>query len=98
MENLFIGNGWIILTKSTCIYCEKVKRLLDDLNRSYLTIDCDEYLKKSITKTSFLDLIKMKVGFEYKTFPMVFYNQQFIGGFNETQIYLMSNLYLGEDF
>jgi len=98
MENLFIGSGWYVLTKNNCIYCEKVKGLLDNLNESYLTIDCDEYLKKPITKTSFLDSIKTIVGFEYKMFPMVFHNQQFIGGFNETQIYLMSNLYFGEDF
>ena len=78
MENLIIGNGWYILTKSNCGYCEKVKGFLTNLNESLNIINCDEFLGDTLTKALFLDSIKSKVGFEYKTFPMVFHNQIFI--------------------
>lgn len=92
MQEFIIYDGWCILTKTNCSYCDKVKKLLEDIHQSYSTISCDQYLKNEITKTNFLKFIKSKIGYDYKYFPMVFHNQRFIGGFNETQIYLISNM------
>ena len=44
---------------------------------------CDEYLLEN--KEKFLDFIKTKAEKEYKTFPMVFLEGKFIGGFMETK-------------
>jgi glutaredoxin len=72
--------GYTIYTKKNCSYCEKVKTLLK--NENVLIIPCDEYLEKD--KEDFLLFIEVIVGFSYKTFPMVFLDGEFIGGFTET--------------
>lgn len=73
-----------IYTKSGCIYCNKVKELLR--NQNYVLIDCDSFLQKD--KLTFLEIMEEIIGFSYKTFPMVFKNGAFIGGYQETnQLY-----------
>jgi len=78
-------NGYTIYTKSYCIFCDKVKQLLDSLDKPYTVVLCDSYLENF--KFSFLDFIKERTGREYKTFPMVFYKSRFIGGFSDTEEY-----------
>jgi glutaredoxin len=86
-------NGWTIYSKFNCINCVKTKKLLNE----YEIIECDEYLFEN--KDEFIKFIKNLVGYEYKTFPMVFYNKKFIGGFNEVKKYLENNEFkLDEDF
>ena len=46
-------------------------------------IDCDDYIIED--KWSFLQFIEKMTKREYKLFPMVFYNGEFIGGFYETK-------------
>lgn len=75
-----------IYSKSGCIMCTKVKNLLNDKKLDHEVIDCDEFILEN--KEEFLEFIKLTIGKEYKMFPMVFYNQQFIGGYNETLQYL----------
>ena len=48
-------------------------------------IDCDDYIIED--KENFLLFIKERVNKEYKTFPMVFNDGNFVGGFTETQDY-----------
>jgi glutaredoxin len=78
--------GFTIYSKSGCINCNKVKSLLKEKNFIFSVIDCDEYIIEN--KEEFLLFIKEKAKREYKMFPMVFNNGFFIGGFNETQIYI----------
>lgn len=73
--------GYTIYTKKNCSYCEKVKILLN--NEDILIIPCDEYLEKD--KEEFLLYIEEIAGIPYKTFPMVFLDGKFIGGFTETK-------------
>lgn len=72
---------WTIYTKSKCLYCDKVKELLKGLDVVY--INCDKYLTNEYNKLFFLKSMKNKIGRSYNTFPMVFYNGEFIGGYNE---------------
>lgn len=75
-----------IYSKSACTYCVKVKTLLKENNIKFTLIDCDEFILED--KPGFLQFIHLLVGSEYKTFPMVFFNKTFIGGYKETEEYL----------
>jgi glutaredoxin len=76
-----------VYTKSKCLYCIKAKYLLVDRGFSPLIVDCDEYLANEETKEKFITFInrRMKdaVLNEYRTFPMIFYKEKFIGGYND---------------
>jgi glutaredoxin len=75
-----------IYSKSACINCVKVKTLLKENNIKFTIINCDEFILED--KPGFLQFIHLLVGTEYKTFPMVFLNKTFIGGYKETEDYL----------
>jgi len=78
-----IKEGYTIYTKSGCPNCTKVKALLT--GEPQLIVDCDDYIIED--KISFLEFIKEKSEKEWKTFPMVFHNENFIGGFAEIAKY-----------
>jgi glutaredoxin len=83
--NTPMDTGFTVYSKSGCSNCTNVKKLLAEKNAPNVIIDCDEYLIED--KENFLLFIKEKANKEYKTFPMVFNNGIFLGGFNETQEY-----------
>jgi len=109
--------GYTIYTKKDCIFCDKVKKLLETLstvspefNASELSVNplrlkkenniciipCDEYLQEN--KEEFLYFIEDHAGLVYKTFPMVFLDGIFIGGFTETKKLIeMSNIFITND-
>ncbi len=71
-----------IYSKSGCINCTSVKKLLKEKFFIFNEINCDEYLIEE--KEKFLLFIENKIGKSHKTFPIIFYNDNFIGGYNET--------------
>lgn len=76
--------SYTIYTKSGCPYCVKAKKLLEKEKEkdAVLIIDCDDYLIEN--KELFLDFIKEKNhGKEMRTFPIIFYKNQLIGGYTE---------------
>lgn len=73
--------GYTIYTKEKCVFCNKVKTLLE--KEGYRTIPCDEYLSEN--REAFLSFIETRAGRPYRTFPMVFLNGIFVGGFTETK-------------
>jgi len=75
-----LADNYTIYTKSGCPNCTKVKKLLE--NKKPLIVDCDDWLIED--KPAFLEFIREKAGKECKTFPMVFHNGEFLGGFDET--------------
>lgn len=77
--------GFTVYTKTGCRYCELVKELLQ--HESPLLIDADPYL--AADRDAFLAFITAQGGKGHKTFPMVFLNGVFVGGFTET--YAMLN-------
>lgn len=83
--------GITIYTKSNCIYCDKVKEILDGL-----IVSCDSYLEHD--REEFLSTMKKQIGKEYKTFPMVFMDGTFIGGYEDTLRYLEHKRLFMEEF
>jgi glutaredoxin len=78
--------GFTIYSKSGCNYCNKVKKLLIDKSIPFDLVDCDEYILED--RNNFLLFIKEYTKIDFHTFPMVFNNGIFIGGYNETLNYV----------
>ena len=81
-----LNSGYTIYSKSGCGYCTKVKNLLSEKKLFFFEIYCDDYLIED--KPAFLLLIKELAFIEVKTFPIVFNDGKFIGGYNETKEYI----------
>ena len=90
-----LDTGFTIYSKSGCDNCTKVKKLLLDKQSFFVDISCDEYLLED--KEGFLSFIRERANKEYKTFPMVFKDRKFIGGFNETQLHFDKLSCFGND-
>ena len=73
-----LQDGYTVLTKEGCKWCTKVKDLLPQAN----VVACDEFLED---KMSFFEHVDTLTGKEYRLFPMVFFNKEFIGGYTETK-------------
>lgn len=82
------NNGFFIYSKTKCSYCDKVKQLLKNNRYSYSEVNCDEYLSNETKKESFLSFIELLTNRDYRTFPMVFKDGVFIGGFTDTREYI----------
>jgi glutaredoxin len=80
--------GFTIYSKSGCPNCKRVKDMLKRVNIDFFLVDCDDYLLFEYEE--FLSFIKNKIGKEYKSFPMVFYDENFVGGFLDTTHYLQN--------
>ena len=74
-------SGFTIYSKSGCPNCIKAKTLLKSKHLLFNVVDCDECLIED--KDTFLTCIKELANQEVKTFPIIFYDQKFIGGYNE---------------
>lgn len=79
--------GFTIYSKSNCKYCIKIKSLFTEFTEftenTLNIIDCNDYLSEN--KVFFLDFIKNLALKEVLTFPIVFFNGNYIGGYNETK-------------
>ena len=82
-----VAKGYTIYTKPGCPYCVRVKNLLETQGVLNITlVQCEEYLLEA--RDEFLTFIAARAGKEYKTFPMVFEDGKFIGGFMDTKTHL----------
>ena len=75
--------GYTVFTKTGCTYCEFVKELLEE--EKFTAVNCDEFLTDQ--KEAFLVHVEDLAGKPHKTFPMVFHEGRFLGGFTETKKY-----------
>jgi glutaredoxin len=75
-----------IYSKNKCLYCKKVKKILQEQSLPFLEIECDVFLAEN--KDAFLKHLRDLAGVQVRTFPMVFHQGMFIGGFEDTQEYL----------
>lgn len=92
-----LRKGFVIYSKSKCSFCVKVKQLLNDNNITFEDISCDEYLLNDVNKELFLSFIKDQAKREYRTFPMVFYDGQFVGGYTDTELFINKDLLRFDD-
>jgi len=84
MEEHFIkpsSKGFTIYSKTACKFCIKLKEYFNENKIKYKEIMCDEYTQQ------FFSFINKCANREYKTFPMVFYDAIFIGGYKESLDY-----------
>lgn len=88
-------NGFTVYSKSGCKNCTSVKKLIKESNFLITEINCDEYILED--KEAFLNFIEIKAETSYKTFPMVFYEEKFIGGLTHTTEYINKLLLSFED-
>jgi glutaredoxin 3 len=82
--NLNKLNKWTIVTKTTCPYCINVKKLLKEKNIDFFEIDLNNYTSKR--NSIFEELDQYTSG--YRRVPMVFYYDNFIGGYDDTKKFL----------
>lgn len=70
---------YTIYSKSDCSHCVNAKLLLSHV--SLAVYNCDTYLEES--KEEFLEYIKKVAGKEHRSFPIIFKNAEYIGGYSE---------------
>jgi glutaredoxin len=87
--------GFTIYSKSGCTNCVKIKQLIKDKKFLFNVIDSDEYIIED--KDFFLTFIENIAETSYKTFPMVFYEGKFVGGFAQTTEFINKLLLSFED-
>lgn len=80
-----LHSGYTVLTKEGCTWCTKVKDLLPQAS----VVACDEFLKD---KMSFFKHVDTLTGTQYRMFPMVFFNKNFVGGYEETKTRIQTEL------
>lgn len=73
-----LSDGYTILTKDGCKWCVKVKELLPDATYIVCNISKD-------AREAFFKEVDTLSGTAPRTFPMVFYNKQFVGGYVQTK-------------
>jgi glutaredoxin len=85
MEEM-LSVGFTVYSKSGCPNCTKAKKRIQQHFFLHKVVDCDEYLIDD--KEGFLSSIELRVGKRYTTFPMVFYDGRFLGGWAETEAFV----------
>lgn len=83
---------FILYCKSNCPDCIKAKKLLQ--TEETVIINCDDLLAND--RDAFLKEMRKKTFLERIMFPMVFINDEFLGGINELTDYVVYEL--SEDF
>lgn len=73
--------GMTVLTKSNCINCEKLKGYLFNKNIEFNPIYCDEYYKNEELTKQLRDYFKILTGKSNNSYPMVFLNGVYLGGY-----------------
>ncbi len=77
-----MSKSFILYGIANCSYCLKSKQLLDDMNIPY-----QFYQIQTEDKSLFLDKMSEKTD-NQRTFPLIFYGSDFIGGFTELEDYV----------
>ncbi len=83
-----IHKGWTVYTRSCCKYSSKVKRLLNIFDLKYNVIDCDNCFIFPEIEEEFAEFLYNLCGCVPDSFPLVFHDEIYIGGYKETLNYL----------
>lgn len=73
--------GFTIYSKSGCKNCSEIKNYLKTKNYIFTEVNCDDNLIED--KEGFLSIINYLCGQPCKTFPMIFFEGKFVGGYIE---------------
>ena len=80
------NTGFSMYTISGCKYCQYAKDLIGKTHKIKI-INCDKYVQSLRERDDFYKFTKKYTIQDYKYFPMIFYNQKFIGGYKELLAY-----------
>lgn len=83
LPNVF--DCWTIYSINPCPYCRKAKELLTAENEKITLINCNDFRKNN--REEFLKFIHELTQTDHKTFPMIFHEGKFIGGYDKLCIY-----------
>lgn len=78
-------NTYLIFGISTCGYCKKTLSYMEENNLQYKYYVMDKYYEIFIPiLDKLIDLsYDLKINPEHRTFPVIFYNKKFIGGYSD---------------
>ena len=65
----------VVYSRKDCVYCDKAKKYLDDLNQAFQEIDITYWSKDQREK--------LKAQFNVKTVPIILLDGKMIGGYSE---------------
>jgi glutaredoxin len=90
MPNEYYHSDWVMYGRFSCPYCMSAVELLKNngLNDKLIFVDITN--AKYFSKNEVLQKLKNIVG-NHNTVPIVFNNNQFIGGHSDLQLYLNKN-------
>lgn len=91
-----VPNKFTVYSKSGCPNCVKSKALLKEKGLQYEEVNCDEYILEC--KAEFLQFIEKKALTPWKSFPIIFDDTRFVGGFIDLKSYLDKKIDFTEDF
>lgn len=82
IENLIRSEKICVFSKSTCVYCDRTKELLNGSNLAYRVIELDknEYCPNNNCSSVIRNLVRMT---GHKTVPVIFIDGKFIGGYTD---------------
>lgn len=83
---------FIIYTKSGCLNCSKAKLML--YNEPKIVVNCDDLLKTD--RQSFMNDIEKKMNSKFKSFPIIFIDDVYLGSYDDLVDHL--NYQLVEEF
>ncbi|MFY7729902.1 MAG: glutaredoxin [Flavobacterium sp.] len=89
------SKGFTVYSKSGCPQCWTVKQHIKEKHFLLTEINCDEYLLED--KEAFLESIQEYTKVAQKTFPMVFYDGKYLGGWGATVDFMDKMLLSFED-
>jgi glutaredoxin len=88
-------SGFTIYSKSGCPNCTKIKALLKEKFLLFNVVDCEEYLIED--KSNFLFFLSKLANKDVTMFPIIFYDNKFIGNYNQTLTFVDKMLLSFED-
>lgn len=84
---------FIIYTRTNCPNCDRAKNLLQKEEK--IIINCDNFLADD--RESFIRTMRRKTGWDRIIFPMIFIDDDFLGGIEDLTSHIMFELD-GDDF
>lgn len=79
------ANTYLIFGISTCGYCKKTLVYMKEKNLQYKYYEMDKYYEIFIPILEKLIRLNpsLQINPEHRTFPVIFYNKKFIGGYSD---------------
>ena len=74
-NSMFDDKGLVIVSKDGCKYCDLARVFLSQKKVSY-----------TVLEQSDVDIDDVKKWTQHKTFPFIFWNREFIGGYDELRL------------